>query len=430
MNDSPAGVHSRRHFLKIGGIGISLAGFAKSLIAQPAPAQGQLRNMMSGVTPPTAEDYAQRQERARALMSEQSLDGLYVPAGKNLFYFTGVRWWASERAFGAVFSRKRPPAWICPAFELDRATELVPKGEDVRTWEEHENPYAPIAAVMREAGASSGRLGVAPDLRYFELDGLRRAAPALEIASGAPVTEGCRGVKSAKEIAYMELANRITKLAYSHAFLQLREGMTLEEVEGVISNMHEQMGAAGGGWPQFGPGTAFPHGSSVERTLQSGDVIMVDGGCSIEGYNSDVTRTIVFGKPTDRQRRIWEVVRKAQSEALEAARPGVSCESVDAVARKIIEDAGFGPGYSYFLHRLGHGIGLDGHEYPYLVRGSTVKLVPGMTFSDEPSIYVHGEFGVRIEDCFVVTEQGGRLLGGMESLSIEEPFSEEVAPQA
>jgi Xaa-Pro dipeptidase len=200
--------------------------------------------------------------------------------------------------------------------------------------------------------------------------------------------------------------------------------MNARELAAAISGAHQQMGASGSGGPQFGPNSAFPHGSQAPRNLRQGDIVLVDGGCAVEGYRSDVTRTIIFGSPTDKHRRVWDVVKKAQTEALKGVRPGATCESIDRVARHVIEVAGFGPEYKYFSHRLGHGIGMEGHEYPYLVKGNTLKLEPGMTFSDEPGIYLYSEFGVRIEDCFVVTEDGGRFLGGMEATAIDRPFGE------
>jgi Xaa-Pro dipeptidase len=239
---------------------------------------------------------------------------------------------------------------------------------------------------------------------------------------GAVVTEGCRGIKNEKELAYMDLANRITKLAYQEGFKNLQEGMSRADLGGIIRASHQKMGVRGGGGPLFGPSSAFPHGTLTERALQEGDIILVDGGCSVEGYRADVTRTIVFGKPSDRQKMVWEVVRMAQVAAHKAVRSGVSCEEIDRAARKIVEEAGFGPDYKYFTHRVGHGIGMEGHEYPYLVRGNKLKMQPGMTFSNEPGIYIYGEFGVRIEDCFVVMEDGARFLGGMESTSIDSPF--------
>jgi Xaa-Pro dipeptidase len=259
-------------------------------------------------------------------------------------------------------------------------------------------------------------------MRAFIYYGLRRDAAQLELLDGAVVTEGCRGVKTAKEIAYMDLANKITKLAFREGFRQLREGMTSRELGAAIGSAHQRMGVQGGGGPQFGPNTAFPHGSLAPRDLQPGDAVLVDGGCAVEGFRADVTRTIFFGRPTDRQRRVWEAVRKAQVAAFKAAVPGASCESVDRAARRVIEDAGFGPDYKSFAHRLGHGIGMEGHEYPYLVRGNELKLEPGMTFSNEPGIYIYGEFGCRIEDCMVVTPDGGRNLGGLEATGVDKPF--------
>jgi Xaa-Pro dipeptidase len=381
-------------------------------------------SMLAGVVPINAADYEARLEKARALMAANAIDGLFIGGGTNLLYFTNVSWWLSERPFGVVLSRKKPPVWICPAFETQRATELVPSLEEIRPWEEDESPYKLIGAIMKDMGAASGRLGLAPDLRSFETFGLRREVPTLELVDGAVVTQGCRGVKTAKEIGYMDLANKITKLAYREAFKQIKVGMTPQDLGAAVSAAHQRMGVNGGGGPQFGANTAFPHGSRNPRISGQNDIIMVDGGCSVERFSSDVTRTIVFGTPTDKQKKVWDIVKRAQTAALKAARPGAACGDVDQAARKVIEDAGYGPGYKYFAHRLGHGIGMDGHEYPYLVKGNTLKLEPGMTFSNEPGVYIYGEFGIRIEDCMVVTEEGARLLGGLESTAIDRPFGD------
>jgi Xaa-Pro dipeptidase len=380
--------------------------------------------MVADVKPLTPEDYSARLEKARRLQAENRLDGLFLEGGTNLLYFSNVNWWRSERTFGAIYSPNRDPVWVCPAFERERAEELIAKGQEIRTWEEHESPYSLIAGIMKDLGAGRGRLGLDPSMRHFIYYGLRREAEWLELVDGAVVTEGCRGIKSAKEVAYMDLANKITKLAYREGFKQLREGMSPRDLAAAISAAHQQMGVSGGGGPQFGPNSAFPHGSMIVRNLQKGDTVLVDGGCSVEGYRSDITRTIFFGQPTDKQRKVWEIVRKAQEAALKAVKPGATCESVDQAARRVIEDAGFGPDYKYFAHRLGHGIGMEGHEYPYLVRGNTLKLQPGMTFSNEPGIYIYGEFGVRLEDCMVVAEDGGRTLGGLEATAVDQPFGD------
>jgi len=426
---------SRRKFFRNGALTVASLGLTSKKIpgthnlirelSDVSPElQTSLQNMVSGVVPLTPEDFEKRLEKARRLMAENAIDALFIGGGTNLVYFTKVSWWLSERPFGMVLSRKRPPVWISPAFELRRAQEVTPAGHEVRVWEEHENPYKIVAGILSDLGVVSGRLALAPDLRAFEVFGLRTNCAPAEVINGAVVTEGCRGVKSDKEIAFMDLANRITKMAYREGFKSFREGMSPRDLSGAIAAAHQAMGVSGGGGPQFGPNSAFPHGSQVVRTLQPGDTVLVDGGCSIEGYRSDITRTVVFGTPSDKHRRVWDVVRRAQAAALQAVRPGATCESIDRAARKVVEDAGFGPDTKFFTHRLGHGIGMEGHEYPYLVRGNMLKLEPGMTFSNEPGIYIYGEFGIRIEDCMVVTESGGRILGGMPVVSLEQPFGD------
>jgi len=424
---------TRRSFIKTGTISLAALGLGpvRTAAAGDPPSPGapaaptgsqELKNLVAGTAPLAAEDYALRREKAGRLLAQAGFDAIFIGGGTNLLYFTKVGWWLSERVFGVVLSPKKDPVWVCPAFEAERAAELVPAGQEVRTWEEHENPYATIGGVLKDLGASTGKLATAPDMRAFEIHGLRRTLAAAQVVDGAPVTEGCRGTKTAKEIAFMDLANRVTKLAYREGFKTLRAGMSTRDLAGAISQATQKLGSSGGGGPQFGPNSAFPHGSQVQRSLAAGDAVLVDGGCSVEGYRSDVTRTVIFGQPSDKQRRVWDIVKKAQDAALKAAKPGATCESVDAAARKVVEDAGYGPGYKYFAHRLGHGIGMEGHEYPYLVKGNTLKLQPGMTFSNEPGIYIYGEFGVRIEDCMVVTENGARHLGGLEASSIEKPF--------
>ena len=416
---------SRRDFFKIGGLSIGAVGLTKSLFTESRhPAKAELENMVKDVEPLTPEDFAMRQEKAKRLMAEHGMDGLFLTGSTNLGYFTNVRWGRSERTFGAVLNPKKDPVWVCPAFEEERAKERIPAGQEIRTWEEHESPYQVIAGIMGDLGARTGKLGLGPTVRSFVAYGLRRDAPSLNLVDGSVVTEGCRGIKTEKELGYMDLANRITKLAYREGFANLEEGMSRGDLGGLIRDAHQRMGVSGGGGPLFGQSSAFPHGTLAQRSLQKGDIILVDGGCSVEGYRSDVTRTIVFGEPSDKQRKVWDIVREAQVAAHKAVRPGVACEDIDRAARKVVEDAGYGPDYKTFTHRLGHGIGMEGHEYPYLVRGNKLELQPGMTFSNEPGIYLYGEFGVRIEDCFVVTDEGARFLGGMESTAIDKPFGE------
>ncbi|MFC1782910.1 M24 family metallopeptidase [Planctomycetota bacterium] len=412
---------SRRDFMKIGGLSIAACGLVNKVLADAQPdILPQLKNMATDVKPLTPRDYLARNEKARRLMFEQKIDGLFLTGSTNMQYFFNVNWGRSERTFGVVMSTRKAPVWICPDFEAERAEERIPQGQEIRTWHEHESPYKLIAGILDEVNGS--RLALGPTVRHFVAEGLKKDAPTLEVVGGEVITGGCRAVKTEKELGYMDLANRITKMAYREGFKSLREDMSTGDLSGAISSAHRKMGVSGSGGPQFGPNSAFPHGSSVQRTLQDGYVVLVDGGCGIEGFRSDVTRTVVFGKATDKQKRVWDIVRQSQLAAHNAVRPGVACEDVDRAARKVVEDAGFGPEYKYFGHRVGHGIGMEGHEYPYLVRGNKLKLQPGMTFSNEPGIYIYGEFGVRIEDCFVVTEDGARFLGGLESTAIDKPF--------
>jgi Xaa-Pro dipeptidase len=267
------------------------------------------------------------------------------------------------------------------------------------------------------------KLALGPNVRNFVVDGIRKETN-LELVDGSAIIDRCRGIKTKKELSYMELANQITKRAYKWAFAQVEAGMTSQDLRALISTGHQKLGVTGGGWPLFGPLSAFPHGSRQEYHLKEGDIILVDGGCTVEGYRSDVTRSIVFGQPNDKQRKIFDIVKRAQDAAMAVVRPGIPAGDVDRAARKVVENAGYGSDYSHFVHRLGHGIGLEWHEWPYLVRDNPVLLEPGMTMSNEPGIYIYDEFGLRTEDCFVVTEDGGKYLGGMLCESLEEPFGD------
>jgi len=413
---------SRRNFIKLGGISIVTTDAFVNNYFKSGKGKQELQNMVKNVKPVVYEDYVQRLEKAQYHMNRQNIDALFLTGGTNLVYFTGVNWWRSERVFGVLIFSEGDPIWVCPGFELERAKEQVKFGNDIRTWEEHENPYVLIRGALKDRSLLSGTIAVEESVRNFVVHELRQVLPTVSFEDGRLVTQECRVIKTDKEIGYMDLANKITKLAYKYGFERFREGMTPGELSGIIREAHTKMGVSGSGGPSFGLNSAFPHGSIHRRNLGSGDIVLVDGGCSVEGFRSDVTRTTVFGTPSDKQRKVWDIVRKAQLEAHNTIKPGVACEDIDLAARKVIEEAGYGPGYKYFSHRLGHGIGMDGHEYSYLVKGNKLKLKQGMTFSNEPGIYIYGEFGVRIEDCFVVTEDGAHILGGMESMDIEKPF--------
>ena len=384
-----------------------------------------LKPMTAGVVPISDDERRARVEKARRLMRDNGIDAVLLEGGSSLYYFTGVSWSLSERPFLAVLPAKGEPGWVCPGFEEARARELVKApNADVRVWQEDESPFSQVAGILQDRGITTGKLGVEERLRFFIFDGVRQAAPGVELASAVPVTAGCRMIKSPAELAIMKRANEITLTAYKAALSTLHEGMTAQDLRRNIFAAYSALGI-----PQaaalvlFGKYTAFPHGTTNPQTLREGDMVLVDDGCSLEGYQSDVTRTVVFGKPTPHQREVWNLEHRAQAAAAAAVKPGVACEAIDAAARKVITDAGYGPGYKVpgLPHRTGHGIGLDGHEWTYLVKGNRTPLAAGMCFSDEPMITNYAEFGVRLEDCFHVTGNGAEFFTPP-CPSLDDPF--------
>ena len=416
----------RRDFLAssagaVGALAIGCRPSAPGAAASPSDAEQGLPAVPASIlalqplTPPpvpiTDDERQARIEKARQLMAQNRLDAIFMESGTSLFYYTGVRWGLSERPFGIVIPRKGDIAWITPAFEEARAKELIRFGTDIRIWQEDDSPYELIAGILRDRGVSTGRVGMEERVRFFIADGVHLAAPHLDIVSATPVTAGCRMIKSPAEIALMQRANDITITAYKAAWQTLREGMSQGELARNITAAFHRLGADGDVSVQFGEYTAYPHGSATPQHLKEGDVVMIDDGVKVDGYTADITRTGVFGKPTQRQRDVWELERKAQDAAFKTAQIGVPCEDVDAAARKVITDAGFGPGYKVpgLPHRTGHGIGLDGHEWTYFVKGNKTPIAPGMCFSDEPTIAIYGEFGIRLEDCLHITDQGPKF---------------------
>jgi len=316
--------------------------------------------------------------------------------------------------------------YVCPAFEEGRAREQlanVPdsKDPDVRVWQEDDNPYQLIAQGLKERSLSSGKLGMEETVRFVFSDEIGKAAPQASIVSATRVAARCRMIKSAHELALMQLANQVTLAAYEAVYRAIKVGMTQRQVEDLVAAAYGRLGFPGEASVEVGEYSAFPHGSATPQVIREGSIIMVDDGCAVEGYQSDITRTFVLGKASGKMKKVFDIVHRAQSAGLAAARAGVECGDVDAAARKVIVDAGFGPDYKFFTHRLGHGIGMDGHEWPYLVRGNATKLQANMTFSDEPGIYIRGEFGVRLEDDMHITENGAELFTP-QSASLEEPF--------
>jgi Xaa-Pro dipeptidase len=423
---------SRRRFLQSGTIaaGTGITALVPSLSAQEtsplSPSIASLKSMKDQAKPITPEERGQRQEKARQLMQASHLDAVLMMEGTSLNYFAGVQWWGGERLFALVLPAKGRALCVCPAFEEGRAREQLaasPAGKDadVRTWQEDQNPYELLTQGFKDLGISTGTLGMEETVRFVFSSGIAKAAPQLKIVSGTPVTAGCRMIKSAHELELMSLANKVTFTAYQAAYHALREGMTRPELEALIMAANDRLGFPGEVDIDIGENSSFPHGSIVPQVIREGVLVLIDGGGPVEGYQSDITRTFVFGKPSEKMKKVFDIVHRAQTTALKTARPGLECQVVDAAARKVITDAGYGPDYKWFTHRVGHGIGMDGHEWPYLVRGNATLLARNMTFSDEPGIYIPGEFGVRLEDDMHITENGAELFTP-QSPSLEDPF--------
>ncbi|HWZ30633.1 MAG TPA: Xaa-Pro peptidase family protein [Bryobacteraceae bacterium] len=414
----------------IGGLGLAAAAQAQTRLAADSPLN-QLKSRRSEATPITVDERRARLARAQELMRENKIDAMVLTGGTSLEYFGAIRWGLSERLFTMVVPGKGDPFFVSPAFEEDRAREQIalgPGGKDPRVliWQEDDSPYARVAAGLKERGLTTGTVGIEETVKFVFADGIGKAVPAMKLVTATPVTAGCRMIKSAHEIALMRLASQVTLQAYEAAWKSLREGMTQNDFAGLVSAAHAKLGFPGGAGVQTGEYSALPHGSATPQVIKPGTILLIDGGCQVEGYHSDLSRTFVLGKPTDKMNQVFDIVHQAQTTAVKTARPGLEAAAVDAAARKVIADAGYGANYDHFTHRVGHGMGMDGHEWPYLVRGNTLKLAPHMTFSDEPGVYLRGEFGVRLEDDMLITENGAELLTP-QSLSLENPFGGKTA---
>lgn len=391
------------------------------------PSIAALKSRRGEMKPITNEERQARLDRAQRLMAEKKVDAICMAGGTSLQYFANVRWGNSERMLLMVLPAKGEPFFVVPSFEEDRAREQIALGPagtkaQVTRWEEDESPYEKVALGLKERGIRTGTLGVEETTKFVFSEGIGKAATQVKISNATEITAGCRMIKSPAELALMRLANSVTLEAYEAAWKAITPGMTHREFGELITAAHAQLGFQGGAMVLTAEYSALPHGTIKPQIIREGTIVLIDGECRADGYPSDITRTFAIGKPTDKMKKVFDIVRKAQDAALKTARPGVACEAVDAAARKVITDAGFGPDYKYFTHRLGHGMGMDGHEWPYLVRGNKLPLVKDMTFSDEPGIYIKGEFGVRLEDDMHITENGAELFT-TQSSSLEQPFA-------
>ena len=394
----------------------------------PQQALEGLKNMTQGVAPIALSEFEARIAKAQLIMQQQGIDAVYLNAGTNLYYFTGTRWYASERLVGAILPATGKVQYIAPAFELDTLQGfMVVKGE-VNTWHEDESPYVLVATTLNQMGfdITRAKLAIDESTSYFISNGIAKAAPQLTLVDAKTVTAGCRMIKSSTELALIQQAMNMTLEVHKAAASILHEGITTDEVTAFIDAAHRKVGAARGSYfciVLFGEDTAYPHGVKSPKALSKNDTVLIDTGCQLEGYNSDITRTYVFGEPSARQRELWQLEQQAQLAAFNIAKVDLPCGDVDTAARQVLEKAGFGPGYAVpgLPHRTGHGIGLDIHEWPYLVKSDRTPLAAGMCFSNEPMLCVPGEFGIRHEDHFYMTADGAKWFT-LPAKSIDDPF--------
>ena len=394
--------------------------------ASKASGLATLTDMTKDTRPVDKAEYTSRIDKAQRYMREHQIAAIYLNAGTNLSYFTGMDWYASERLVGAILPASGEVVYIAPLFEIDSLSERQVIAGDIVGWQEHESPYALVAEVLKQAGLSGGDiLGVDEATAFFIVDGFNKAMPDIEIINASGVTAHCRMHKSASELALIQRAMDMTLAVHQATASILHEGITTTEVEQFIHEAHKKVGASGSYFciVLFGKATSFPHGVKDPQVLKPGDLVLIDTGCKLHGYLSDITRTYSFGGASEKQARLWQAEKDAQLAAFAAAANGSPCGDVDAAARVSLESAGLGPDYDLpgLPHRTGHGIGMDIHEWPYLVKDNPQPLAPGMCFSNEPMIVVPGEFGIRLEDHFYMAEDGPRWFT-QPAHSISNPF--------
>jgi Xaa-Pro dipeptidase len=426
--------------------GAALSSLASPLLAQTRPDNQEASNgplpkdiaalpsFAGRVAPFTNEERLARIARAKELMDQQKIEAIVLAnSTSNTLYFANIRLGASERMWALVIPAKAKPFLVCPAFERDRASEMLAdtpfaKDAEVLTWQEDESPFALVVRALKDRGISSGKVGLDENMKFTFANELMKAGPSLQFVSATPVTGGCRIIKDEHELACLRTAGAATLAVYEAVYRSVKEGMTTRDVHNLVQMAYAKTGLQGEASLNIDEFTAVPHGSRQIQTIREGSILMLDDGCVVEGYTSDITRTFCYGKPTDKQLKVFDIVKAAQTAAMKAARPGLPMAQVDLTARKVITDAGYGNGYQYFTHRVGHGIGMDMHEWPYLSENNMFLddrhpvLAKNMTFSDEPGIYIKGEFGVRLEDELLVTADGGELLTP-QSPSLDEPFA-------
>ncbi|UPW19049.1 Xaa-Pro peptidase family protein [Agarivorans sp. TSD2052] len=389
----------------------------------------KLSNMCSNIASISVSEYQQRQHKACQLMKQQDIAAIYLNAGTNLYYFTGLKWSASERMVGALLCANGQLHYIAPHFEQNSLRDFMLIDAPFHGWQEHQSPYQLFNQLCHQQQLS-GNIALDPSAGFFLVDGLIKANPEQNFINGDVITQTCRMQKSAAEIALMQRAKDMTMEVQKAAAKILRPGISTTEVIEFINQAHQQVGASGSSFciVLFGLASSFPHGVKEPQILQENDWVLIDTGCLLQGYNSDITRSYPYGEASEQQRQAWTSEQQAQLAAFEAAQIGQTCASVDAAARRSLEADGYGPDYALpgLPHRTGHGCGLDIHEGPYLVAGDNTPLAEGMVFSNEPMLVIPGHFGVRLEDHFYIGANGP-VWFTQPSPSIDDPFAYHVS---
>jgi Xaa-Pro dipeptidase len=416
---------SRRGFIATVSVGGAALAHGFRAEARAAVSTAQLQPLTAAAKPITGDERLARISQLQSLMVAQQVAALLIEAGTSLEYFTGVRWWRSERTTAAVIPARGKAVIVTPYFEEPSIRETLAIDADVRTWKEDESPFSLLADALRERGARAGTLAVEPTTRFFVWDNVGKAlGGAGTLASGAVLVDGCRRHKSSSELALMQVANDVTRAAIRHVHDHVTAGMTANDVLTLLAGATNQLGGThDSSLVLLNEASAFPHGSAKPQVVRSGSVILIDSTCTVHGYESDISRTWVYGEPSSRQREVWATVKRGQEIALETAKIGVAVGTIDKTVRAYYESLGWSKDYQLpgLSHRTGHGIGMDVHESPYLVRSDQTPLEVGMCFSDEPGLYIPGQFGVRLEDCWHMTAQGPKTFTPL-AKSIDAPI--------
>lgn len=405
---------TKRQFLKTAGAALATLPIAGQALASentnnPSAKAPALKDLTVGVKPISANERRERISKAQTLMQQNKINAMLLEPGPAMDYFTGIQWWRSERLTAVIIPQEGEIAVVCPFFEEPSIRESLQLGEDVRVWQEHESPFQRVKEILRDRNISSGNIAFESSVRYFVQQGVMSLLANMKDTLADPITLGCRMFKSPHELALMHKANEITLSAYAHVWSKLELGMSQSELKQLMSTTQAALGGKGiWNMALFNEASAYPHGTKQAQTIREGSIVLMDCGCSVEGYQSDISRTFVFGEASEKQRRVWDTVREGQNVAFAAAKLGTPAGKVDDAVRAYYIKQGFGPDYKLpgLSHRTGHGIGMQGHEPVNFVRGEQQVLKAGMCFSNEPGIYIPGEFGVRLEDCVYMNNEG------------------------